>query len=161
MQKTIHIQLLHGYIIEEKETAKYLGITLHNKLSWNDSSVPKSSTLQQCGIHTPRKTKTSLRWSKEGEPAMSARTTAVKCDGHVQPAWLAQPPVMQFSLLQDCPWLGSTRFSPGIGLCHKDIQAPPPQPTTFNQTVHTTEVPIPDNHPVDDLTTIDHLTYQF
>ena len=26
---------IHGYILEETDTAKYLGITIHHKLSWN------------------------------------------------------------------------------------------------------------------------------
>ena len=39
---------LHGHILEEKETAKCVGVTCHNKLSWNDhiSSTCKKQTLQ-------------------------------------------------------------------------------------------------------------------
>ena len=51
-----------------KNTSKQM----HKKHSY----VPQSSMLQQCRIHIPRKTNTSWRWSKEGEPAMSATTTA-------------------------------------------------------------------------------------
>ena len=98
--------ILHNRILKEKDAVKYLGITVHHKLSWNkhicsivkkvNSSIGffrrnlqiyqkhiqandcKSSMHLLYGILSPKRTKIKLRWYREELPALFATTTDAK-----------------------------------------------------------------------------------
>ena len=101
-----HDYILHNQILKEKDAVKYLGITVHHKLSWNkhicsivkkvNSSIGffrrnlqiyqkhikandcKSSMHLLYGILSPKRTKIKLRWYREELPALFATTTDAK-----------------------------------------------------------------------------------
>ena len=101
-----HDYILHNQILKEKDAVKYLGITVHHKLSWNkhicsivkklNSSIGffrrnlqiyqkhiqandcKSSMHLLYGILSPKRTKIKLRWYREELPALFATTTDTK-----------------------------------------------------------------------------------
>ena len=98
--------ILHNRILKEKDAVKYLGVTVHHKLSWNkhicsivkkvNSSIGflrrnlqiyqkhikandrKSSRHLLYGILSPKRTKIKLRWYREELPALFATTTDAK-----------------------------------------------------------------------------------
>ena len=98
--------ILHNRILKEKDAVKYLGVTVHHKLSWNkhicsivkkvNSSIGflrrnlqiyqkhikandcKSSTHLLYGILLPKRTKIKLRWYREELPVLFATTTDAK-----------------------------------------------------------------------------------
>ena len=99
--------ILHNRILKEKDAVKYLGITVHRKLSCNkhiicsivkkvNSSIGflrqnvqiyqkhikandcKSSTHLLYGILLPKRTKIKLRWYREELPVLFATTTDAK-----------------------------------------------------------------------------------
>ena len=98
--------ILHNRILKEKDAVKYLGVTVHHKLSWNkhicsivkkvNSSIGflrrnlqiyqkhikandrKSSRHLLYGILSPKRTKIKLGWYREELPALFATTTDAK-----------------------------------------------------------------------------------
>ena len=98
--------ILHNRILKEKDAVKYLGVTVHHKLSWNkhicsivkkvNSSIGflrrnlqiyqkhikandcKLSTHLLYGILLPKRTKIKLRWYREELPVLFATTTDAK-----------------------------------------------------------------------------------
>ena len=98
--------ILHNRILKEKDAVKYLGVTVHHKLSWNkhicsivkkvNSSIGflrrnlqiyqkhikandcKLSTHLLYGILLPKRTKIKLRWYREELPVLFGTTTDAK-----------------------------------------------------------------------------------